>query len=55
MYVTIQPQFSALQLNLNVFEEVESRGTSTFVLNDSFTFNNVKLQHCYSAKKQIRK
>ena len=53
MYVTIQPQFSALQLNLNVFEEVESRGTSTFVLNDSFTFNNVKLQHCYSAKKKL--
>ena len=53
MYVTIQPQFPTLQSNLNVFKEVESRGTTKFVLNDNFTFNNVKLQHCYSAKKEL--
>ena len=53
MYVTIQPQFPPLQSNLNVFKEEESRGTSTFILNDNFTFNNVKLQHCYSAKTKL--
>ena len=53
MYVTIQPQFPPLQSNLNVFKEVESRGTSTFILNDNFTFNNVKLQHGTQLKNKL--
>ena len=54
LYVCNHPMtISATAIKFKCFKEVESHGTSTFISNDNFTFNNAKLQHCYLAKKKL--